>query len=870
MTAAPIDSVSRPPRKRGPWINIAVIMAATAVGLVGYAADFANHTYLLAATGGLLIGGGVAWVAARYRLSPLLTAVAGISAFFVLGTPFTMPGLGLLGVLPTPRTFAGLARGAVDGWADIVTLSEPIEAPYYLSVVPFLTAWLAALIGCSLAFRWLQTRTRTPFRSLVTLSPAITVYVATVLLGTHQPYLPIVRGVLLAGLALVWISWRQPSSDVASTRSMRALVRQRLIGTAIVAGGAIMVAATAGGLLMPPQDERFVLRDEVAPPFEPHDFPSPLAGFRHYTKDLNEDVVFTVTGLQEGDTIRLAVMDTYDGRLWDVTSGGLFSDASGTYELVGSTLPEDTVPVDDATRTVSVSVDDYSDIWLPIVGQPSAIAFADGIDINATALRYNPWTRTGVVTTGLTSGMSYDLTVSDVPAPTDEQLAGLTVAQVNQPPISNVPSIVSSKAQEFEGEADTPLAALRSIEKTLHDTGFLSHGTSSGSSTVPSLAGHGADRLTSMFEKSTLVGDAEQYAAAFALMARELGYPARVVMGFAPEIPENGGPVTVTGDDVTAWVEVPFEGVGWVAFFPTPDNMDVPRDEEPLPRAEPQPQVRQPPRTDELQDEVASPVQIDQKDEEDPPVDPAGVPGWVWALLIALAVPVVLYGFPAIIVGVAKSRRRSRRRSKGADHQRAAGAWDEVEDAYAELGYSVAETGTRIDKALDFEDQFHIEIAARVGELEANRRRAAERTEAKVAKLEASQHDADVKNPLLAFREATVLRAKQVSVWHPGVAGTESSLPVLVGLRDLAVDTDRAVFSGEPTSEEQLDAVWRTSDEAVAAARKSVGWVRRELSRLRFRFRRTRPGVTGSPTVAAAPTPTSPEVSTPESEVLTR
>jgi hypothetical protein len=345
-----------------------------------------------------------------------------------------------------------------------------------------------------------------------------------------------------------------------------------------------------------------------------------------------------------------------------------------------------------------------------------------------------------------------------------------------------------------------------------------------------------------MFEKSVIIGDQEQYAAAFALMARELGYPARVVMGFAPEVTEGGGTVSVTGDDVTAWVEVPFEGYGWVAFFPTPDQTDVPRDEEPKPRAEPQPQVRQPPRSEDLQEETGRPVQIEEPDDEEEEEEEAsGIPAWVWKTLIALAIPLVLYTLPWFVLAMAKARRRSRRRSRGPGHERAAGAWDEVEDSYAELGYSVSPNGTRIDRALDFEDQFSIEISARAGEVEAVRKRAAAKTAAKVAQLEERQQVAEVKSPMLAFREATVLRAKQAGIWHPGVADSDSPLPVLVGLRELAVDADWAVFSGKPVTEERLESVWRASDEARTAARRSVSWTRREIGKFRYRFRPRRP-----------------------------
>ena len=52
-----------------------------------------------------------------------------------------------------------------------------------------------------------------------------------------------------------------------------------------------------------------------------------------------------------------------------------------------------------------------------------------------------------------------------------------------------------------------------------------------------------------------------------------LGYPSRVVMGFTV------AGADVKGDDVDAWAEVAFDGIGWVAFDPTPENTDVPRAE---------------------------------------------------------------------------------------------------------------------------------------------------------------------------------------------------------------------------------------------------------------------------------------------------
>ncbi|UUI74129.1 DUF3488 and transglutaminase-like domain-containing protein [Cellulomonas chengniuliangii] len=61
-----------------------------------------------------------------------------------------------------------------------------------------------------------------------------------------------------------------------------------------------------------------------------------------------------------------------------------------------------------------------------------------------------------------------------------------------------------------------------------------------------------------------------QYATSMAIMARTLGVPARVGVGFLPGTPGNAGEYVVTGRQSHAWPELYFTDVGWVRFEPTP------------------------------------------------------------------------------------------------------------------------------------------------------------------------------------------------------------------------------------------------------------------------------------------------------------
>ncbi len=65
------------------------------------------------------------------------------------------------------------------------------------------------------------------------------------------------------------------------------------------------------------------------------------------------------------------------------------------------------------------------------------------------------------------------------------------------------------------------------------------------------------------------VGYCQQFSGTMALMLRTLGIPSRVASGFSPGTPV-GNRFIVSDFDAHSWVEVYFEGIGWVAFDPTP------------------------------------------------------------------------------------------------------------------------------------------------------------------------------------------------------------------------------------------------------------------------------------------------------------
>jgi hypothetical protein len=81
--------------------------------------------------------------------------------------------------------------------------------------------------------------------------------------------------------------------------------------------------------------------------------------------------------------------------------------------------------------------------------------------------------------------------------------------------------------------------------------------------------GHGVDAME-RFLFQTRRGYCEQFAGTYAAMARAVGLPARVAVGFVPGTYQGDGLYHVQGRDAHAWPEVYIAGYGWVAFEPTP------------------------------------------------------------------------------------------------------------------------------------------------------------------------------------------------------------------------------------------------------------------------------------------------------------
>lgn len=95
-----------------------------------------------------------------------------------------------------------------------------------------------------------------------------------------------------------------------------------------------------------------------------------------------------------------------------------------------------------------------------------------------------------------------------------------------------MPDCVDKLATAIAGGQSKGGEAAQALAEKLKESGWFSHGLSGD---YPSTAGHGNYRIDQLLAGTAMVGDSEQYASAMALMARSLGLPSRVVLGFLPK-----------------------------------------------------------------------------------------------------------------------------------------------------------------------------------------------------------------------------------------------------------------------------------------------------------------------------------------------
>jgi hypothetical protein len=222
-----------------------------------------------------------------------------------------------------------------------------------------------------------------------------------------------------------------------------------------------------------------------------------------------------------------------------------------------------TTPVSKVTTTVTVSPDDTGAAVLPVPYAPSQL-HVDGTGWLETAGTLMVFNRT--------SGMAhlrYTVQSEEVNSQKADignfEAPGSIAAQYASPPTGPDAQQLTNIADRETRNALTPLQEANRLESWFQSSEFKYN-------LKPDLP---QTNWLLPFLTTVRSGYCVQYAQAFAILARALGIPARIAIGYTAGTPGSGpGHIwDVTTADAHAWPELYFPEYGWLRFEPTPSGL---------------------------------------------------------------------------------------------------------------------------------------------------------------------------------------------------------------------------------------------------------------------------------------------------------
>jgi transglutaminase-like putative cysteine protease len=261
--------------------------------------------------------------------------------------------------------------------------------------------------------------------------------------------------------------------------------------------------------------------------------------------------------------LRLAVLRQFDGVRWTTGTRPDVTDHAADGPIPTEEGLSPTVASSDYEYTVQVSNNYYSR-WLPTQFPVSSVVVAGDWLYDPSTTDFfagDPETNVEGITYEMTAALPQitpHALMTAPSAPPDIRSAYLTL-----PPA--LPAKVWNLAVRVTSGLTNPYRMAVRLQTWFRSTGGFhysldAHYGSSENALVHFLTrGHGGR-----------VGYCQQFASAYAVMARILNIPARVAVGFLHPTRAPDGDWIYSSHDLHTWPELYFQGSGWVRFEPTP------------------------------------------------------------------------------------------------------------------------------------------------------------------------------------------------------------------------------------------------------------------------------------------------------------
>lgn len=545
------------------WPSELASLAVTAATAFALARAFRSWDELWKLLGVVTIAH--AWcVAARWAR---LGAVAAFAVGLALGT--VVVGLAYYGDVtvwgvPTADTLGAVASDIREAFGPFDEIVPPVDALRGFTIVFAAGLWLMVLFA-DLAGH----RSAAPMQAVV--APIATFVVSSILLlGRHALA---ASALMVAALALYRLAVRAravrdagSSVPAASATGATAAAGGRAVWSV---GLTMLVTVLTGGIVLngmaPAPADGFVDLRAVGRGAESRVVESPLVSLDAMLGDRSDEVLFTVTSATaEPHYWRLTSLDDFDGRSWS---------ASARYRDLdsGEAIESPWAPgVDVQEQTFVVGVEGLRSDWLPAPFAPVSVS-------TDAALRHEPTSSSVFVADDATT-QGIDYSVRSLLARPDAALLSTVEGTARASHVDELalPAPLSDEVRALAlaiTDGRSPFEQARALEEF-----FLGEGPYAADARfdfrydLTASYRDQADPLEAFIFDGR--GFCQQFATAFAAMARVARIPARVAVGFtygdARSRADGTTTWTVRGRHAHAWPEVFLDGVGWVAFEPTP------------------------------------------------------------------------------------------------------------------------------------------------------------------------------------------------------------------------------------------------------------------------------------------------------------
>lgn len=694
----------------------------------------------------VLLSMGITWTALAYRAHVWIAVVANLVVYGLVVGLLVAPDT-LWVIFPTGDTISAIHTELVRAFELIRHGVEPVRP------VPGLVAMLAGLfwsLGFLLVAGLLNDR---PF--VATITPLIIALQFVIIdrLPKSLTHIAVFVSVVAFTLLAVRFDERDHGTGRLSRTNATSRPKQKLpVGATVLVGATVVAALVAVSTLGESVPDAGMLAWR-----SPAGYSDEYSGSQAYNlyTDIRANLISqsnnplftaTITGDVDPTTVRfrMVTLDQFDGTRWR------------TGRIQASPIDEGPW-IDEAQKyrgptidiTTEIRIENLSMSWLPTPVTPNAAFTNDESD--RQALRNRPLDGSLYLPGDLSrTGQEYGVTAS-VPTFTGSDLAQLARTEdgllsplfaaaeqdghvIASPPEmspavelpdrehwteypDDIGSLVSAEALAITKNMTTNFERALALEDYFRDSGGFTYDTQVPSNfTTDSIS----DWLFDDTNEYTRHGYCEQFALTMAVMARIVGMPSRVVIGFTPGRPINDDTVLVEDKNAHSWVEIWIPSHGWMTFDPTPrgDSFTLPSTDDAI--------VEQfgfsaadyaaliPDGTDITAnngpDGSTNPA-TDPRDEFEraEAADPTGsvasggftIPDWVQPVAVTLGIFVLL----ASAVPLAKwirRRRRMRRLAKG----EITAAWEDITDRLTDLGEHVDPAATPYETAESFDEAF--------------------------------------------------------------------------------------------------------------------------------------------------------------------